>query len=401
MKGRKTIFILFILLSLLENSNAQTNRKSYFVKKNGSDSATGLSVESAFSSLQKAVEMASRGSIKRITIVGEIKSQGQLEIVGSEILITGKNENGEDLKAVISNGIRINNSWSNKNASMKLRLENIEISGSTTSGLSLFGRNITVTLGDGVVICNNSTNEYGGGCIVNSGSLLIVEENSIIRNNRARNGGGIAVAGYGKVIMNGGIIKDNIAVEKGGGVFVYNGLDGGGFFELKNGQVISNLAEDGGGVFNESTLWKVDHTFLMTNGLVKNNKATNNGGGIFGNFKLSGGEISSNYATLGGGLFSTSKNYLKNVAISNNNANYGGGIYVFNTGNPSYGYKSDLIIDANVKVIKNIAKNIGGGIYVGSGANCLISDEFIKFEKDLLSGNISKDDEETNDIFIQ
>ena len=95
----------------------------------------------------------------------------------------------------------------------------------------------TITLMPGCKVTNNTSQETGGGLYISPSGMLLVMEGGEISGNRSgvnqdgsinagQMGGGIAFRKYGdaiKLLLKGGVIKDNIATGIGGGI----GLDGG------------------------------------------------------------------------------------------------------------------------------------------------------------------------------
>jgi len=131
----------------------------------------------------------------------------------------------------------------------------------------------------------------------------------------------------------------------------------GGTFEMKGGNIFSNTASSGGGVFLNGG------TFIMSGGIISGNTATSYGGGVAvdsGTFTMSGGTISNNTATFGGGVYVNSFRTfsMRGGTITNNTANKaGGGVYgtFTKTGGTITGYNSD---PNNGNVVKDEAGNI-------------------------------------------
>lgn len=131
--------------------------------------------------------------------------------------------------------------------------------------------------------------------------------NTIIKNNTALNGGGIACSMYESKYFSGVTLENNIALEKGGGI--YHGF---GSTKLSfNGIISNNSAQNGGGIYIEPSSPFQPETINIS------------------------AEISSNYAEFnGGGIYnSTDGNsncpiYYNHVTLVNNIAGQnGGGIY--------------------------------------------------------------------------
>jgi predicted outer membrane repeat protein len=204
--------------------------------------------------------------------------------------------------------------------------------------------NITRTVvGGGVALAGSGSSEGTRSTLTINGG--------IIRNNRATNGGGVHLGTNSHVHMNDGRIEGNISTSTssgagGGGVFlnastsVFNMMGGaitgnraetgtrtnagGGGVRINNGafnmtgpnaRIENNTAtgtsvtSGGGGIFQSGGV------VTMTAGIIDNNTAANQGGGVrvstssAGAFRAIGGTISNNHATGdGGGIFTTQHN---------------------------------------------------------------------------------------------
>ncbi|MCL2339426.1 MAG: hypothetical protein FWC59_00790 [Actinomycetia bacterium] len=224
--------------------------------------------------------------------------------------------------------------------------------GSTGATLTLDGPTITHT--SGVI---------GSGVVVNAGSTCYLESGAITDNtlsNVGSGGAGVYVSGNGSFTMNGGEINGNSAYF-GGGLFVAPG----GEATLNGGVIHDNTALDsGGGVGNEGVI-TLDGT------LIDNNQAVINGGGIenfSGTLTFHTGTVSNNQAEYGGGIWnnglsgSTATLFEDGGIISHNTAsNLGGGVY---------STSGDMTVN-NTLIEFNSASN-GGGIYFQSPSSTLI-----------------------------
>ena len=167
---------------------------------------------------------------------------------------------------------------------------------------------ITSKTSSGVSFGTSSFNMYGG--IIKNCSLA-------------------GVNGYGTFNMYGGTITKNATgVVVGGNSF-------GGTFNMYDGKITANT--------QQGVCINVESKFNMSGGEISGNKATN-GGGVYINcanskyggteFTMSGGKISGNKATNGGGVYvwgdSTHepKFTMSGGEISGNEADTGGGVYV-------------------------------------------------------------------------
>ena len=138
-----------------------------------------------------------------------------------------------------------------------------------------------------VIIEGNGNDTTNGGGILAYNYVSL--QNVKISNNKALNGGGIYSYGQGYVSvisdlrLNNSIIDNNIAVERGGGVY-YNGYH----IFLQNSIINKNMANEGGGAFIRAGLGKTvlnQQTHLVLNNLeVSQNNANNCGGGVYFSF---------------------------------------------------------------------------------------------------------------------
>lgn len=161
-------------------------------------------------------------------------------------------------------------------------------------------------------------NQYSGAVALADGTMTMTD--GTISGNTASEynaAGGVLVNGTSSLTMSGGTIADNTA-KRGGGVCVREN----GTFTMSGGTISGNsTAVDsdtiqlpnagGGGVFVEDNA-----SFEMTNGTITGNKTNGMGGGVAtavlsendtvggGRFHMTGGTISDNTASCGGGIWS-------------------------------------------------------------------------------------------------
>src|SRR5574344_1526923 len=103
MKYFGKIFVFLVMVVICSpNIMAQDDVKSYYVSAKGNDDANnGRSETSAFKTIKRAIEVASQGAIKRITIIGTLSqtseggsSQDTVFLIAyngkTELTITGK-----------------------------------------------------------------------------------------------------------------------------------------------------------------------------------------------------------------------------------------------------------------------------------------------------------------------
>jgi uncharacterized protein (TIGR02145 family) len=187
-----------------------------------------------------------------------------------------------------------------------------------------------VELDDVIIEKNGSINVSGGGLYAVARCNLV---GVIIRENTALNGGGIyyrAIDGGSepKLNVSNSVIEDNIAIEKGGGIYVERPTNN---FTIDNSIIKNNQAIDGGGLYIDfnSSSWNWPQQILrIKNVEISTNHATNFGGGIYLNILNNGAPKDISHLTvvnntadnLGSGIYNTSVNppyYNDEIAFKN------------------------------------------------------------------------------------
>ena len=257
-----------------------------------------------------------------------------------------------------------------------------KMEGGTISDITASDRNFgavyihnkgTFSMEGGTISKFKSTNQYAGPVVVNDGSMTMqdgtIDGNTAIDFNSA---GGVLVNNASTFTMTGGKISNNSA-KRGGGVLVREN----GQFIMSKGTISGNTARvesdsiaqpnaGGGGVFVEDNA-----SFEMDNGTITGNTTNGMGGGVAtavlneddktggGQFHMTGGTISDNKASCGGGVYSWSgkgRVVLEGGNIVDNTASrQGGGVYV--------SHDPWAITIKNALVTKNTATIQGGGIW--------------------------------------
>jgi hypothetical protein len=390
MKRVMTIVFGVALMTIFGfSAMAQTPaNRSYYVRADGDDeNNNGRSEEAPFKTLKKAVEMATKGAVKTITVIGTLDKNSErgrssdaiFDIAvpdSQEILITGKPDASEGVRAVLSGKSEhthvIQISIGTKST---IRLENIEISGGNdgdhmqAGGLTVKGAG-NVILGVGSKIINNKIGLliYGGPYDKPTVTLVGCE----ICENTGYDGGGVYLTGGASFIINSGKISKNSTTGagnspgtdggRGGGILV----DGGKSLIINGGEISENTSVYGGGIFVPYS----EINFQYNGGVIANNTAKKQGGGIHNYSKLftmSGGEITGNKAAEGGGIYN--KGYrivggpstidISKGTIAKNLAEYGAGIYLEE--------EAALTLSGGT-ITENTAEFVGGGIYIQTGA---------------------------------
>ena len=262
-------------------------------------------------------------------------------------------------------------------------------------------------------ICTVATKDGGtGGGVYATGQAGVLLEGGSVTLNDARFGGGICADDQATVTVQGGSVAENIASERGGGIYAGGAakvtmepkkdddtsfgsiignsatLEGGGVYAtgtaqvtLKKGNIQSNTAKDGGGIYaggadGGSSVVTVDGGMIggsEQNGVSVGNRANGgNGGGIYATdsaeVTVSGGQITDNHALKvndsggnGGGIYATiTSGVLVNGGnVKQNQAVNGAGICSNN--------EATVTVQGG-SVAENIASKRGGGIYAGGAS---------------------------------
>lgn len=216
----------------------------------------------------------------------------------------------------------------------------------TSSGAVYVQDGGTFEMNDGEISGCTLNNQLCGAVVLDSGSMTMnggtIDGNTATEFNSA---GGVLVDKASSFTMAGGTISNNSA-NRGGGVLVREN----GKFEMTGGTISGNTARvesdsiakpnaGGGGVFVEG-----DASFDMKNGTITRNTTNGMGGGV-------ATAVLSDKDTKGGGQF-----YMTGGTISNNKASCGGGVY-------SWSGKDRVVLEGG-NIVDNTASRQGGGVYV-------------------------------------
>ncbi|MDR1249861.1 MAG: hypothetical protein LBK63_11220 [Treponema sp.] len=338
---------------------------TYYVNASGDDERDGLSVESAFRTLKKALGAArEEGAHKIITVIGTLNADSEGASEGSSIfevrntgdaVITIRGTSSAKLSA-LNSGKRVLQLFGN----VRLRLEHIEVSGGSIAdpditrgggGGALVANGAALILGNAAVIRDNRAQAGGGVVVGNKDSSFILEGGEVRENSSASDGGGILAILEGSVKIAAGRVANNTAAAQGGGISV--GADA--VISVEGGEISGNQAADGGGLH-------IIGSAAMQGGRVGGNQAADNGGGAYlsgnGVFTLSGGEILDNRAgASGGGVAVYEGNFaMQDGSVSGNSAfsdtGTGGGVFVI---------RGSFELSGG-RISGNMANNSGGGV---------------------------------------
>lgn len=271
-------------------------------------------------------------------VTGTITLSAALPVITEDLVITGPGAgvltiNGSDgayhifeidvgvsgQRTVTIIGMTLTGAGSNRNAIIVQQYSNLYLSDSIVTennGTGILNDGTNVHIDDSEISWNRSS--YDGGGIYNRGYIYL--SNTIIANNSAQNGGGIAHQFDGYIwIRNGSIIRDNTAADWGGGIYQW-----GGRIDITHSTIgPGNQSFSGGGIYNSGYLNNTNSGFLV----------------------MSNSTLSGNTAAYGGGIFRsvqsvTGRASLANVTITNNRSTAtaepgGGGLMIDALGGPA------------------------------------------------------------------
>jgi predicted outer membrane repeat protein len=323
-----------------------------------------------------------------------------------------------DFVPVTITGISITNGSSNKGGGIfnegVLTLINTTLSGNTASddGGAIYSSFGTVTL-TGATVSNNTASQSGGG-IYNEGGPMVIGT-SIFSGNTASGGGAISSHTTATTTIINTTFSDNTASAGGGAISNFDtpmtltnvtlsgntGRDGGAIYnnndesELKliHCTLTDNTASgstafggSGGGIYVASGTLTMDTTIISDNAAAGNTSTGGSGGGIYfadedHPMTLTGSTVSDNRASEdGGGIYNVDKrNGMLTLAYStvsgNRAADDGGGIY----------NESSIMTITASTISGNRASGDGGGIEAVNAAFLLITNSTI-------SGNTASGD---------
>jgi len=297
----KKVIVFLLLVCVCAGVFAQT----VYVSAKGNEDNSGLK-ETEPTTFDMAIAKASFGQAKKIIVIGtlDVNSNGvkkrrdsvftiidYRKIYGAsdtplgEITITGKPGAKGAERAVLSakgSGTGCVLIYDIGDNPLKIRFENIEISGTEgeNKGLDITGGQ--VTLGPGAVVCNNAF----VGIVVEEGTCVM--DGGEVSNNST----GVVVGGV--VTLRNGSIRNNSSSGSGAGIFVSEG----GQFTMTGGSITGNKTGTSGGYVGGGVVVGKDGRFTMSGGSITGNRAQGSGGGVYvqsgGRFDQNGGTVSGN-----------------------------------------------------------------------------------------------------------
>ncbi len=368
-KKRSIVLMAMVLIFLLALTGyprrvfAQEEEKAITLIKNGSEVGHFDSIKEAIGQLYELTKNGSKFNfVVEVNKDIELTEYSQFGFPYGEVTLRSKNP--EKPKTIKAN-VQDHNMMLGVVNGAHLSVENIIIDGNHQARLiwveSTDSLPAQLTINDGAILENGKVQpddqtKIGGGIYCQyAGDVTI--NGGIIRNNKAiQAGGGIAYIGTRTLTINGGEIYGNQVPSEsgfGGGIV----LQGKGL--VNGGKIYGNLAYDGGGIATGKNA-----NLEIKGGEVSGNTASYAGGGIYlfknSIVKLSGGQVSNNKGKQGGGVTAAFNSHFimeGSGLISGNEAYTGGGVYPWGT-TPA----CDLISGT---IEKNKA-NFGGGIRLRS-----------------------------------
>lgn len=177
------------------------------------------------------------------------------------------------------------------------------------------------------IISENFAGE-GGGIAMSSGLTTIIE--STLANNKAFDpetggGWGAGISNYkGLLFIEDSTLINNTTPNNGGGIFNRQGT-----LSISGSTLANNAAGWGGGILNSDS-----NNVTIDSSTFSENTAENQGGGIYtdGNITVTNSTFSGNTANTAGGIFANSGTVnLESSTLSENGATFYGGMFVYST----------------------------------------------------------------------
>ena len=288
----------------------------------------------------RRVQIIGNGHTINFSVNGTLKVSGA-ELALSNVCLDGQSQTRRAPGVTVESG-----------GTLKMEenscIQNFTNSASNGSGGGVYvGRGSTMTMNGGTI---KDCSASDGGGIYAAGAVVL--NGGTISGCKAvgsyRSGGGIYIDSSGSLTMGGGSIESCTASNWGGGVFAH------GTFELTGGSITHCSALSGGGVNISSA------TTTLNGGTIKDCSASY-GGGVYiarisSTLKMINGSIESCTASnWGGGVYINNRMTMTGGSITGCTADDGGGIYNYHT----------LALTGGT-VCNNTAKTQGADIYLGS-----------------------------------
>ncbi|WP_010257991.1 right-handed parallel beta-helix repeat-containing protein [Treponema primitia] len=235
--------------------------------------------------------------------------------------------------------------------------DNAEVSGNTGGGIVAWGSSVTIE-GD-ARISNNSCEYIAAGLCLYISSDVILRGNAAVTGNTAgQSGGGIGGIQSVFVMLENSRISNNTAVHDGGGLYFVDSE----IYVSGNAEITGNSAEnDGGGIYAHDSVLAVRGASRIAE-----NSAGDDGGGIYITgtefFLGESASIEDNEAACGGGVCSELGAYSTmedNSVVQGNSSSEQGG------GGLCVGINAFMIMKGGI--VRNNEAVYGGGVYIEGG----------------------------------
>jgi hypothetical protein len=359
----KVLLLQIMVLSLLLLASPTSAKDVYHVNiNNGNDENDGLKWSTAFKNIQPAINIAKTGDTIKV-------SRGTYHPTEK---IADTHGGGEDPSLPTDNYDR----------SFLLKKDLCLYGGfpaNATDATTMNNRdwkvNQTILSGDfnnndGANFENTSENALHVVVMINASSSMLIDGFYIT--------GGNAEREHAHAVYVNDVLVEN---SKGGGIYAMTSFSS----YINSSPVLSNLViknnkaeAEGGGIYNYSNGGNASPT--LTNVTIINNIAGEEGGGFLNNGlkssnpKLSNVIISGNKAMEGGGFSCIAEEecspILENVLISGNKANLSGGIFIFAMGANASPVITNTTICGNYAFDENDEDDYGvGGMYILAGGS--------------------------------
>ncbi|MBE6506328.1 MAG: hypothetical protein E7Z72_00160 [Methanocorpusculum parvum] len=241
------------------------------------------------------------GVADEVTVSTYAELQDALEVTGTRTVYVAENITAAEILTVASNA---NITLKPEGKNITISFENLCVTGIqsgliyietqgvltisgdedghtlTINGTQKEGNNASIvrvngilTLNHGIILANNSAQEYGGGVLVRGSGQFTMNGGNIINCISSFGGGAIAVRSH--FIMNGGTISGNSAAS-GGGIYISQGT-----VEISGGTVTCNSAYGTGNTGGGGGIYLANPSVLtISGGKISENSAVNGGDGI-------------------------------------------------------------------------------------------------------------------------
>ncbi|MCD7738021.1 MAG: hypothetical protein LUH58_03135 [Lachnospiraceae bacterium] len=297
----------------------------------GNVTINGNTKISGNSAMQSSALRYTGTSESSLTIEGNVLISGNKSAQYGTVVITGGagmtvNLTGGKIRENTGAGLYLMNLYG-----AEINLAGIEISDNTGTGLGTYIHNNYysyrpdnhVNIKDGTLISGNA----GGG--VNVQWLTLIMSGGEISGNTATSGAGVYAANA-DFIVTGGTICDNTATSYGGGVYLtesatnYQTYDVNGGDKITGGIITGNIASNGGGVFVASY-----DTLTMSGGQITGNTATTYGGGVYLSTAKDSFTLEKDSSGVTGQIYQNDASLGQDVYAAYNSNYYSSGIYTY------------------------------------------------------------------------